>query len=785
MGAPSQSYLAATGVAEDIARMERKALAALVPAMAAAQRELAADLQKWITKLGPNAAEQKFTAAKIRQVQILLGVAEARAGIITTGKTYKDFHQVAAQAVLTTMKQQVPHKLALQTLESQLDTLRAKFADLPGPQLVHAAFMAQGDNLVIDRFAKSANRYAGQVKDDLKLQFGIGLAKGETLQQLAKRIANLSGFQTAVDASHAPSAANAMAGGLTKRYKNWADRLVRTEMNNAYNYSAAKGIREAHDLDDRIMMVWDASLDKRVCDYCRTLHKTKAKPGGTFMHGLKQPPAHPNCRCAVVAWMDEWDDDAADDALIASIPSAAEVEAKQKQMEEYVDKATRRKEPEVAKVEKAAIEANNPTTIRSGKKAVKAAQAEAKAIPLTKADVIDGMESLVDARMLAARGVVQPAGVGVDKVKMDKARKAIAEGQRDAISIAVDSKGKLELDDGRHRFAAAVEANKPVKVKWYRGIDTDTPAALAPPPPVVSPVRAKMEKNLEEAKVDLAKTINVKKHQDLEWYEAFIPGEKRHVGGGKTYEEAVAHAKEKLADRLRVANNKLKELAEKEQRAEAKAAKAAGKPLPLPQAPTLKVGDPIPSGSQIGMLRRNGYVERNAEGRFVLNARGVAFFTNKHKEAEKKAAGIGLGTCQICDRECAIVRNLISLHGYNRPGTGFITGECRGSNRLPYEVSADAIGEWIAELNKMLAADKELLANFESKREFGIRVPRVGPDGKAMPDKIEFIQDDDPRFAVTKVRAHTELVNRIEALLNEIARAERRLAAWVPRKLGK
>ena len=85
----------------------------------------------------------------------------------------------------------------------------------------------------------------------------------------------------------------------------------------------------------------------------------------------------------------------------------------------------------------------------------------------------DDMVSTVNARDIEARGFTQPEGVGVDKVKMDKARRAIAEGQKEPINIAVDSSGKLDVVDGRHRLAAALEADAPVKVRWSRGVNVD------------------------------------------------------------------------------------------------------------------------------------------------------------------------------------------------------------------------------------------------------------------------------------------------------------------------
>jgi hypothetical protein len=75
----------------------------------------------------------------------------------------------------------------------------------------------------------------------------------------------------------------------------------------------------------------------------------------------------------------------------------------------------------------------------------------------------------VDPKQLQARGLSQlQEGFG-HPVRLDNARKAIAEGQRDAIDVVVGSTGRLEIENGRHRFAAALEAGKPVKVRFLAG----------------------------------------------------------------------------------------------------------------------------------------------------------------------------------------------------------------------------------------------------------------------------------------------------------------------------
>lgn len=52
------------------------------------------------------------------------------------------------------------------------------------------------------------------------------------------------------------------------------------------------------------------------------------------------------------------------------------------------------------------------------------------------------------------------------------------------------------------------------------------------------------------------------------------------------------------------------------------------------------------------------------------------------------------GTCGVCFRNIKIIRKgehtFMALHGYNRPGDGFIVGRCPGGDHAPYELSAEA-----------------------------------------------------------------------------------------------
>lgn len=90
------------------------------------------------------------------------------------------------------------------------------------------------------------------------------------------------------------------------------------------------------------------------------------------------------------------------------------------------------------------------------------------------------LERTVPARQIADRGYYEPAIKPgrpemtldqADPVRMANARKAIAEGQRQAIDLNVTPSGKITVTGGRHRLAAAIEADAPIHVKWRIGLE--------------------------------------------------------------------------------------------------------------------------------------------------------------------------------------------------------------------------------------------------------------------------------------------------------------------------
>lgn len=73
------------------------------------------------------------------------------------------------------------------------------------------------------------------------------------------------------------------------------------------------------------------------------------------------------------------------------------------------------------------------------------------------------------------------------------------------------------------------------------------------------------------------------------------------------------------------------------------------------------------------------------------------------------------GTCQICFRDQQTRKGRLVLHGYKRPGEGYIIGECWGVSYAPFEVSCDRTKQFItAILHPWLAKCEARLAELQA-----------------------------------------------------------------------
>jgi SPP1 gp7 family putative phage head morphogenesis protein len=191
-----------------------------------------------------------------------------------------------------------------------------------------ASIVAKGDRLLYRKHQNSAARYAGQIGDDIRQQLAVGMVRGETIDQMVKRLQKDGGPKGLVytrGREGSPGArAEYIAEGLFKRYRYWGERLARTETVNAYNEAALIGMDELEEDDPGYYKRWDAAIDGRLCKLCRAFDDRVVPLHKAFPLGFQKPPRHPNCRCAVVIWRKEWDEADVKDDLTGQVTKGKE-----------------------------------------------------------------------------------------------------------------------------------------------------------------------------------------------------------------------------------------------------------------------------------------------------------------------------------------------------------------------------------------------------------------------------------------------------------------------------
>lgn len=129
------------------------------------------------------------------------------------------------------------------------------------------------------------------------------------------------------------------------------------------------------------------------------------------------------------------------------------------------------------------------------------------------------------------------------------------------------------------------------------------------------------------------------------------------------------------------------------------------------------------------------------------------------------------GTCQICEGRQIVTKGKLVLHGYDRPGDGYINGRCYGVGHLPFEVSCDALKSWVVVLASRLTNRQEVLAAIPARTEILVVSPI-----RNRPATLLKIGDANFARAIAAFRADVE--SEIRSLDREIARQSARVAAW-------
>lgn len=102
--------------------------------------------------------------------------------------------------------------------------------------------------------------------------------------------------------------AAAIAALLLRRGESNGDRVLVTEVTAGYGIGARFAGVQLQELMPRLMKVFDATLDLRVCAICAGLHHVMVPENENFPGGYESEPIHGHCRCATMPWLEDWND---------------------------------------------------------------------------------------------------------------------------------------------------------------------------------------------------------------------------------------------------------------------------------------------------------------------------------------------------------------------------------------------------------------------------------------------------------------------------------------------
>jgi hypothetical protein len=435
-------------MAAEVAEMDPRVMRKLMPALMDAKREVVAGLREFLADGVDN--DKRYTAHDHRRVMLALDQAMNQVAQINP--------QFAK--ALEEMRVETGH-LAMNHLKFEVARMSHVFGGpsgmaTGGVQIDTAAVMLDAKKELIKRHRNSANRYVGNVRKDIRHQFAVGLARGETFHQMGVRLRKLGGPKGMVSlrgtAGEPGSFVEDIPEGLFRRYGHWAHRLVRTETMNAYNVQHAAGIDELNegvdDDEDPFLKLWDSTLDSRICPICGPLNRVAVKPEDKFPGGYDHPPAHPYCRCVVVAWHPSWGNIKGEGAMAAPPKPKAKAKPKPKPKPEPKPKAKpkpkKKKKTTQADIDKARAEYERKQREREAK-------AKDKAKP-TQADLDESK-----ARTAKARQELEE-----QKARNAEARARLLEAQKKARAA------KAEKDAAKKKAKPKAPKPKPKK----KGEDT-------------------------------------------------------------------------------------------------------------------------------------------------------------------------------------------------------------------------------------------------------------------------------------------------------------------------
>jgi len=142
-----------------------------------------------------------------------------------------------------------------------------------------------------------------------------------------------------------------------------------------------------------------------------------------------------------------------------------------------------------------------------------------------------------------------------------------------------------------------------------------------------------------------------------------------------------------------------------------------------------------------------------------------------------------MGNCQICEGDFKLHNGTMVHHGYERPGDGFIHGDCTCVSHPPYEVSCDMLKQYLVGLLDGLKGTKLYLERLIGGEVLELTVERRDYEasrcGKPAYKRVKVLKGELEWATTFKSETH-QVESKISNYYSEIKRVEARIAAWKP-----
>ena len=142
-----------------------------------------------------------------------------------------------------------------------------------------------------------------------------------------------------------------------------------------------------------------------------------------------------------------------------------------------------------------------------------------------------------------------------------------------------------------------------------------------------------------------------------------------------------------------------------------------------------------------------------------------------------------LGYCPICERDIKLDgRDKLVHHGYERPGYGYIVGDCLAVYRDPYEVNCDVVRDYRDALTARLDECEKTIRRLKRKPA-SLKVTKVEYVNFRRVNKVVTVKKGDDLYERERENLIRERQYEIRNLKREVERCDKLIAEWKPQPI--